>query len=397
MPSPPVSSPSARPKLSKRPESLVRLHTMTSSSQPLMRRGSERLDRVVEVNSDPTREPTPLDSYFSIPPSVGIQSPFAGSTRHRRSNSGSIHIQMQTLRPDVIRALHASEMPAVPHGIGMNPARTDFFVTASEGHQSTVPLWQLAAVVVGRVILALSLGGISTGFVPNPPVAPGLKPPPSANDPDGPDATGHGVNPRILAASAGGVALGTFITALGLGCFAKDTWAVNPRRAAFMATISSIGVIGVAGGGILYILGEDRNSFLTRWLACIPRSIGNFCVFYALPNAFATSEIVNGRAPIRNREQTRQLMFAAGGAMMMFWAHISSPGLDAPLFAREMAQSAALVGLCIGAALARSDSLRLEAESRAYIERRGSSMMPVTGHSPDVTDVPPDNRPGPPD
>lgn len=325
---------------------------------------------------------SPQATQLPRPPStspiaaLGLSPTATRADRAPRPHLGSLAIDMANMRPEIIRALSADTMPAPTPGIGLDPARTDFFVAASRNHTSPLPLKQLAAVVVGRVVLAMSLGGISAGFVPKPPVAPNLMPH-HTGDTDTLTGADPGINPHILAASAGGIAFGALLTVWGLGAFARDTWQLNPRRAAFMATLSAIGVAGVAGGGLVYILGQDRDSYSTRWLASIPRTLGNFCVFYALPNAFATSELVHGQAPIPNREQTRQLTFALGGAMMMFWAHISSPGLNAPLWAREIAQSLALVGLCVGAALARADTVRLQAEGRATAIRRASAANAV--------------------
>ena len=293
---------------------------------------------------------------------------------------GSDAIRMANLnhlRPEIIRALSGDSIPATTPGIGLDPARTDFFVASSRDAHSIRPLVQLAATVGGRVIMMLALGGISTGFVPVPPVAPNLLP--QVSQDFGGDGYLREVNAKVLAASSGGLALGAAMVMYGLGSFAHDTWQLNPRRAAFMGSLSVMGVLGVCGGGILFVFGQDRNNYAARWAACLPRALGNFCVFYALPNAFATSEIVHGNAPIPHREQTRQLTFAVGGAMMMLWAHISSPGLNAPLWAREFAQGLALVGLCVGASLSRTNTLRLEAEGRATAaaRRESESVVPL--------------------
>ena len=79
---------------------------------------------------------------------------------------------------------------------------------------------------------------------------------------------------------------------------------------------------------------------------------------------------MHGQLPLHNRILVRDIGLAIGGGMMLIWAQISAATAPpAPLWARELAQVGAVVGIAVGAALPRVDALNAQADARGLRRR----------------------------
>lgn len=267
------------------------------------------------------------------------------------------------------------ELPRA-RGIGVPVERIDYFHQETVTRRNPRALINLGLVATGRVILSLGLGGLSQAFVP-PHHAPGMVVGGPAMGPGRPGVAHSSAS--VLSAVA--TALGTTVALVGMGSFAYDTWQLSPRRAMLVAGCNLVGVLSVAGGGVVFLYGIDKKSALDAWLASIPRSIGNFLIFGAVPNSFAASELIHGDIPLPHRAAVCLFSVALGGAMLMFWAHITSAPINAPLWAKEVAQSIGIVGILLGVSVAFSSMRRLQAEQRYLMSPRealhATALMPI--------------------
>lgn len=248
--------------------------------------------------------------------------------------------------------------------VGVPPGAVDYFYSVNAERRSWRAVRNLGLVITGRCVISLGLGGLSQSFVPGP-----LSSPHPPAGPNGPQPLGTVHHHWLLQLGIVGTVIGLLVHLSGVYCFHADTRKINTKRAHLAAAAGIAGVLLVAGGGVQASLGAVELDSRQQWEALPVRSLGNFLVFGALPNSFASSEIVHGLTPLKHRLIVRDVCFAAGGGFLMAWAMLSTPSPPAPLWAREMTQCLGIFGVAAGGALPRSEAQRAQADARIALRR----------------------------
>ncbi|RYF12734.1 MAG: hypothetical protein EOO40_00515 [Deltaproteobacteria bacterium] len=239
----------------------------------------------------------------------------------------------------------------------IDPQRTDYFQTVTRDRKSWRAFINLSGVMAGRVLITFGTGGLVSGFAPKRGLGPGLRP--HAEPVDAVNTIVHHV-----ATGATLTALGTAMAGVAIASFVSDTYRLGRRRSLFIGSVSYLGLTCLLAASLLYVYGQSEDSIKVRYASLVPRTVGNFCMFYAVTNSFPSSELVHGNVPLPNREQFRLIAFATGGAFMVLWGYLNSPSQNAPLWTREVCSSIGLAGLHSGASLSRTDAIRFQSENR---------------------------------
>lgn len=261
-------------------------------------------------------------------------------------------------RPNAPRAIQLLGVPAAASPatrtatprIGLPPEAVDYFHQATAERHSWRAMHNLALVTGGRCVVALGLAGVSEAFARG-----GL----NAHAPHR-----GSFHPTVFILGCVGAAVGLGLHVWGVLRFYQDTAQLNRQRAVVVGVAGVLGAVLVTGGGTLYAWGMVHHRSHVVWETLPIRSVGNALVFACIPNSFAASEMVHGNVPIRHRLIARDGAFALGGMFLMAWAQIASPCPPGPLWSRELAQCAGIMGIAIGGALPRSDSNRAQAATR---------------------------------
>lgn len=266
------------------------------------------------------------------------------------------------LPPEAFLAPPAPVLSLTPR-IGLPPEAVDYFHGQTAERTSWRAMQNLGLVAGGRCVVALGLGGVSEAF---------LRGGVAGRIGDGPSA----FHPSIFALSCLGVAAGFSLHAWGTARFYLDTAQLNRHRALVVAVFGALGAVLVTGGGTFYAWGLAHHREDAVWETLPIRAIGNAFVFACIPNSFASSEMVHGNVPIKHRLIARDSAFALGGMFLMAWAQISTPCPPGPMWSRELAQCAGIIGIAIGGALPRSDSNRAQAAQRTALRELAAHTPP---------------------
>jgi hypothetical protein len=232
-------------------------------------------------------------------------------------------------------------------GFGVTPEAVDYFEGHTQGRTSMRAATNLTLVTSGRIAIALGLAGVYTGYR---------------------EQTIH------LALGIAGIAVGAALCGFGAYRFWGDTAQFNRRLANLAAAASAVGVMLSTGGGVLYTWSHVIDNRTVLYGSTAVRTAGSVLLFGAMPAGFSSSEIVWGDSPITNRVAIRDAAYAHGAALLMAWAHLSSPNPPAPLWSREALQCLGIALVGAGASLARTDMSRADAQTqRQHQVRRDSA------------------------
>lgn len=292
-------------------------------------------------------------STIGPPPAFSrFNRPVLGSLPHTVSNPGPPRRTFETSPDYRVSPGHFS--PAA--GLGVTDQAVDYFTQHTAGRTSLRAPVNLGLVTSGRVTIALGLVGVYTGYD---------------------EAKWR------MALGITGIVVGVALAGWGTWRFRADTMQFNHRLANLAASSSALGIVLSTAGGVLYTWAHLQDNRSALWGSTAVRTAGSILLFGAMPPGFSSTEIVWGDSPLTNRVVVRDAAYAHGAALLMAWAHLSTPSPPAPLWSREALQCLGIALLATGASLARTDMSRQEAMAQRQHQVRRDTLHAISAvHTP---------------